>query len=153
MTLVGLAALVLAGTLSAQPRHQWLDADGRPLPFQDDDAIAEFMRTAKVVNEKPIGTGVNRSVRVTLEKDGVRAHAIFREADHRERSATINGVTYRLFADSYLFECAAYELAQLIGMPHIPPAVIRTIGRRKGSAQIWIEDELAAARGEGAVFY
>lgn len=135
------AALACAGTLFAQPQP-WLDTDGQPLPFQDDDAILEFMRTAEVVNEKTIGTGINRSVRVTLEKDNVRAHAIFRDADHRERSATINGVAYRLFADSYLFECAAYELAKLIGMPNIPPAVLRTIGRRKGSAQIWIEDAL-----------
>ena len=51
-------------------------------------------------------------------------------------------MTYRFFADSYLFECAAYELAKLIDMPRIPPAAIRTIGRRKGSVQIWLEDAL-----------
>ena len=142
MTLIGLAALVFAGTLSAQPRHQWLDAEGRPLPFRDDDAILEFMRTAEVVKESPIGTGVNQSVRVTLEKNGVRAHAIFREVNHEERSATINYTVYRLFADRYLFECAAYELAKLIGMPYVPPAALRTIRGRKGSVQIWIEDAL-----------
>lgn len=38
------AALACAGTLFAQPLP-WLDTDGQPLPFQDDAAILEFMRT------------------------------------------------------------------------------------------------------------
>ncbi len=72
---------VLATGANLAAQHVWLDADGKALPFQTDAEITEFMRTANVVNEEPIGIGINQSVRVTLEQSGVRAHAIFREVD------------------------------------------------------------------------
>ena len=102
----------------------------------------EYMRTAEVLNERPIGIGINRSVKVTLEQDGVRSNAIFREVDVRRNVTSIDDVHYQLFADSYLFECAAYELATMIDLPRVPPAVLRTIGDRGGSLQIWLEDTL-----------
>lgn len=139
---IAAVAIACAVSLGAQTDHQWIGADGEPLPFADDTALIEFMSTADVVEEKNIGTGVNRSVRLTLEKNGVRAHAIFREVDRRERILSIEGVTYQRFADSYLFECAAYELARMIGMGYIPPATLRDIRGRKGSLQIWLEDAL-----------
>ncbi len=138
----GLLVVVLALATAASAQNVWLDASGDPLPFQEDASIMEFLKSAKVTSEKSIGTGINRSVRVTLEKDGVRAHGIFREVDRRERSITLERVHYQLFADSYLFECAAYELAKLIDIPRIPPVVSRTIRGRKGSLQIWLEDAL-----------
>lgn len=140
--LFSFAGVLLAGVASAQPEHRWLDVDGNPLPFQTDDALLEFMRTADVIDEKDIGTGVNRSVRVTLEQNSVRAHAIFREVDRRERGVTIGRAHYQFFADSYLFECAAYELAKKIGLDRVPPTVLRKIERRSGSLQIWLEDAL-----------
>ncbi len=130
--------LVTAASIAAQ--HVWLDADGKALPFQTDEEITEFMRTANVVDEEPIGVGINQSVRVTLEQNGVRAHAIFREVDRREDTAVIQGTHYRYFADSYLFEPAAFELAKMLDIPHVPPAALRTLGRRRGSLQLWVED-------------
>ncbi len=58
--------LVTAASIAAQ--HVWLDADGKALPFQTDEEITEFMRTANVVNEEPIGVGINQSVRVRSNK-------------------------------------------------------------------------------------
>lgn len=140
---VALAFLVCAPAAAQPPsRHQWLGADGEPLPFADDAALVEFLRTADVVDEEPIGTGINQSVLVTLERDGVRAHTIFREVDHRERNATINRVTYQMFADSYKFEPAAYEISKLIGLPIVPPATFRDIRGRNGSLQIGLEDAI-----------
>lgn len=129
--------------------HRWLDVDGRPLPFQEDAELLEFLRTARMVSERKIGTGVNESYQILLEKNGVRAHAIFREVDRREATARIQGTTYRFFADSYLFEPAAYELAGMLELDNIPPAVVRRIGRREGSVQIWLEDTIDE---EGNVF-
>ena len=131
---------VLATAASIAAQHVWLDVDGKALPFQTDEEITEFMRTANVVNEEPIGVGINQSVRVTLEQNGVRARAIFREVDRREDTAVIQGTRYRNFADSYLFEPAAFELAKMLDIPHVPPAALRTLRRRRGSLQIWVED-------------
>ncbi len=133
---------VLATAASIAAQHVWLDADGKALPFQTDEEITEFMRTANVVNEEPIGVGINKSVKVTLEQNGVRAHAIFREVDRREDTAVIQGKRYRYFADSYLFEPAAFELAKMLDIPHVPPAALRNIRRRRGSLQMWVEDIL-----------
>lgn len=143
-TLFLLVSLSHVPQLSAQ--YVWLDANGEPLPFQGEEAIEEFLRTATITDEESIGKGVNRSVRVTLVKEGVRAHAIFREVDRRERSIAIGGDHYLFFADSYLFECAAYELGKLIDMPLVPPAVLRTFDRRRGSLQIWVEEVLDEER-------
>ena len=116
------AATAIAATAFSQ--HIWLDVEGQPLPFETDRELMEFMRSAEVVNEQTIGVGINRSVKVTLEQDGVRSHAIFREVDVRRNVASIHDVRYQFFADSYLFECAAYELATMIGMPRVPPVVL-----------------------------
>ena len=134
------ATTAIAATAFSQ--HIWLDAEGQPLPFETDRELMEFMRSAEVVNERPIGIGINRSVKVTLEQDGVRSSAIFREVDVRRNVTSIDDVQYQFFADSYLFECAAYRLATMIDMARVPPAVLRTIGERRGSLQIWIEDTL-----------
>ena len=134
------AATAIAATAFSQ--HIWLDVEGQPLPFETDGELMEFMRTAEVVNERTIGIGINQSVKVTLEQDGVRSHAIFREVDVRRNVTSIDDVRYQFFADSYLFECAAYELATMIDMPRVPPAVLRTIGERHESLQIWLEDTL-----------
>lgn len=126
----------------ASAQHVWLDVNGDPLPFQDDASILKFLKTAPITDDEPIGEGVNRSLRVTLEKDGVRAHGIFRHVDRRERSIGVGSDYYLIFADSYLFECAAYHLGKLIDMPLVPPVVLRTYDRRRGSLQIWVEEVL-----------
>ena len=69
--------LTTLAPVAASTQQSWLDADGQPLPFETDEELLVFLRTAKVVSEKPIGVGVNQSVKVTLQQDGVRAHAIF----------------------------------------------------------------------------
>ena len=139
---VSLVVVALAFAASALPQSIWRDVDQKPLPFESDRELMEFMRSAEVVDERPIGIGINRSVKVTLERDGVRSHAIFREVDVRRDVTSIRGERYQFFADSYLFECAAYELATMLEFHRVPPAVLRTIGARRGSLQIWVEDTL-----------
>lgn len=126
----------------SSPQRNFLGPEGNPLPFQRDDEILEFLETAEVIDEEPIGTGVNDSKKVLLERDGVRAHAAFREADVTHRDIHVGDLSYRVFHDSYLFEPAAYQLALRLGITNIPPAVRRHIGRRDGSLQLWIEGVL-----------
>jgi len=147
-----LTVLILAGarTSGAQSTSEptWRDVDGGPLPFQSEADVLEFLRSGHVVSERTIGTGINESRKILLEKDGVRAHAIFRDVDVGKETAKIAGTTYRFFADSYRFEPAAFELARTLGLESIPPAVNRRVGRREGSAQIWVEDTVDEESGE-----
>ncbi len=122
----------------AQDRY-WLGEDGFPLPFRSDDEIKDFLLTAKIVEVEPIGIGITKPERVTLEKDGVRAHAAFRYFERLyQRNRLRDGRLMVNFWDSYRFEPAAYELACLLGMNNVPPAVERRVKRRKGTLQMWV---------------
>jgi hypothetical protein len=117
----------------------WLDADKKPLPFQGDAQLEEFLRTARVVESKPVGSGITRPEKLLLEKDGVRAHAIFRYVDMEQQEVRLKEYSERFFRDSYLFECAAHALGRLFGLDGVPPVVRRTVRRRPGAVQIWVE--------------
>ena len=120
---IGLLVVLLAGSLSAAQTSNslgWLDPDGKPLPFQSYVEVEEFLRTADIVSRERIDEGLNRFQKVLLEKDGIRMHAIFR--------------------DDAIFECAAYELAKLLGLDTVPPVVERKIQRTEGTLQAWVEN-------------
>jgi len=140
---LGLASLIFvswaASAFAVQTEHVWLAPDGTELPFRTDEEILDFLRTGSVENVATLDIGINASRKILLEKDGIRAHAIFREVDVERENAKVGERTYRRFRDSYRYECAAYELAKLLGLGNVPPVVIRRIGLREGSVQIWLE--------------
>ena len=135
----------LQGSSSPPPTTDfsvWRGPDGKPLPFQSDEEIKEFLRTAEVTSKKRIGEGINNPWKVLLEKRGVRMHAIFRDVKVKKPTVQL-GVGPRMdFRDDNIFECAAYELSRLLGMDNVPPTVRRRIARRKGSMQLWIENAM-----------
>src|SRR3990172_7433868 len=63
------------------PVRTFVGPDGNSLPFENDDELMEFLRTAEVIDGSTIGRGITRAQKMLLEKNGVRAHAIFREFD------------------------------------------------------------------------
>lgn len=121
------------------PARIWLDPDGDPLPFRTDGEVIEFMRTAEITAMKELTWSKTRPHKVTLEKDGVRMHAIFRTVDVSRERVRIGDRFHMFFRDNAIFECAAYSLAQLFGLENVPPAVTRSINGRWGSLQVWIE--------------
>ena len=93
--------LLLAGSLSpAQTSHlQWfVDPDGRPLPFHSNEEVEEFLRTAEIVSRERVGTGLNNPLKVLLEKDGIRMHAIFRDVHVDQRKIKRKDGTKFFFA-------------------------------------------------------
>ncbi len=159
--LVALCGLLLAGVLAGlaapaataegpdptEAPRAWLGPEGDPLPFQTDDEILEFLRTARVVSWRTLDEGINREQQLLLEGDGIRAHAIFRTVDRElRRTRRPDGRYYARWVDHYSGECAAYELARSLGLGFVPPAVPRSFGGKNGSVQIWIE----GARDENA---
>ena len=99
----------------------WIGPSGDPLPFKTNAEIEEFLRTAKVVKIEEIPVGVTDPRKVWLEKDGVLAKACFRDVDIFEKKAVLpkKGVR-KNWRDCCMFECAAYELAKLLGLNNIP---------------------------------
>ncbi len=134
-----------AATESARPAlpqaTRWLGADGVALPFSDDAQALDFLRTADVVSAKQLGKGINKPFKLLLDRDGVRAHAVFRRVNAHLPSYRPPGSTrVSSFRDSCFFEPAAYQLGRLLGIRNIPPVVERRYDGRDGTLQLWIEN-------------
>ncbi|MEX0878759.1 MAG: hypothetical protein WD451_03415 [Thermoanaerobaculia bacterium] len=142
---VGPAAAAIGEARAAAPvvAMRWTDPDGKPLPFRSEDELLEFLRTADVKSEKQLSGGVTFPTKVLLEKDGIRADAIFRDVNEQRATPTFGGGRSELyFRDSYVFEPAAYELSLLLGLDNVPPATLRKLRGESGSVQIWVENAM-----------
>lgn len=121
---------------------RWMGINGQTLPFTTHGEVLEYLRTAEVVGSVEIKGSLNRPLKLTLEKDGVQAHAIFRTVEVERDEMRHVQEHARGFRDSYVFEVAAYELSRLLELDNVPPAVLRNIGREKGSVQLWVEQAM-----------
>lgn len=95
----------------------------------------KFLRSAAVVNvEKEAQAGRTLPWLVSLEKDGVRARAVFKYV-HRPQPHPL--------AHSFRYEVAAYELSKLLQLEIVPPTVERTIRGVRGALQLYAENSLS----------
>lgn len=117
----------------------WLGADGGTLPFADEEALLEFLQTAKIVDRETVGKGVSEAEKLLLEQDGVRAHALFHDIHEEKQRHRQSKKTFFNFRDSYLNNLAAYELGRLMELPNLVPTARREIRGKPGSIQLWIE--------------
>ena len=125
---------------AAARRGRWLSPEKAILPFTRDEELEEFLRTATIVSNEEIPSGINRPRKLLLEQYGIRAHAIFRHFEAEERNKRLpSGEVIPFFSDSYRNETAAYEVARLVGLDHLYPAVRREVQGRNGSVQLWVE--------------
>jgi hypothetical protein len=136
-----------SATAPARAPFRWTDPEGKPLPFDSEDELLDFLRTASVKRDRVIESGGTTLPRkLLLEKNGVRADAIFREVDEDATAANFSGAKSDLsFRDSYIFEPAAYQLSRLLGLDNVPPAALRVL-ERKGSIQIWVENAMTETK-------
>lgn len=132
------AVLLVAVAATASPQDGsgplWYGRDGEPLPFASHDEALSFLRRATVVESVEIEGSQNRPLRVVLEKDGVRARAIFRSVYENWQREWIRGRWHR-----YLIDRAAYVVARLLGFDNIPPTVLGELDGKRGTLQLWLE--------------
>ena len=123
--------------------YLFLDADGQPLPFQSDEEIEEFLRTADVASTTKIPVGVTDPRKVLLSGQAVRANAIFKDIDREEKNVRDKtggkAKYYLVWRDWFGYDIAAYQVDRLLGLHRVAPVVERKIKRRDGSVQIWLE--------------
>ena len=136
-----LPAAVSADSATDLDGYVWLDANDEPLPFQDHATIQEWMRTATVISREKVGRGVAGVEKLVLEHEGIRFHAAFRSVDVTARKSAPRGIEKptKKYRDAAIFESAAYELSELLGIGRVPPVVERSIDGQEGTVQIWME--------------
>ena len=104
------------------------------------DQIKTFLLKAKVVGSKQSTKGVTSPWRLTLSDGTITHDASFQAIDEHKTSMTLaSGKTEMNFVDSYKYNIAAYQLAELIGMDDMLPVYVeRTWQGNSGSLSWWL---------------
>ncbi len=129
--------LLLLIATSGAVRAAGDDADGRS---PADLEMESFLLHAEIVDIEDVGEGITRPKRLTLERDGERHRAVFKNIDAATEGFSHADRLERNFSDKYAYEVAAYRLDRLAGIGLVPVTVVRTVEGEMGSVQLWIEN-------------
>jgi hypothetical protein len=104
-------------------------ADDAPLTKEQ---IKQFLQTAEVIKNKPSSKGVTHPSRLTLSNGTMTHDASFQTIDeHKAEMKLESGKTEFDFVDSYKYNIAAYQLAELLGLDDMLPVYVERNGRAK----------------------
>jgi len=137
--------LVAAPAAAAPPATATAEAAATPWACRElggmscERELEEYLRTADVVAIEGIDDGITRPRRVTLQKDGRQARAIFKTVDIESIDLHYTNRFEQVFTDRYAYEVAAYRIDRMLGIGLVPVTVLRTINGELGSLQLWIE--------------
>ena len=104
------------------------------------EQIKHFLLTAKVVGSKQSSKGVTHPWRLTLS-DGTLTHdASFQPIDeHKAEMKLESGKVELGFVDSYKYNIAAYQIAELLGVDYMLPVYVeRKWEGKTGSLSWWL---------------
>ena len=109
-------------------------------PSLTKEQIKQFLLTAKVVNSHNSKKGITGTSRLTLSDGTVTHDASFQPVDEHKREMKMsNGAVELNFVDSYKYNIAAYQLAELIGMDDMLPVYVeRKWEGKTGSLSWWL---------------
>jgi hypothetical protein len=104
------------------------------------DQIKVFLQTAQVIKEKPSSKGVTHPSRLTLSDGTITHDASFQTIDeHKGEMKLESGRVELNFVDSYRYNIAAYQLAELIGLDDLLPVYVERKWQGKtGSLSWWL---------------
>jgi hypothetical protein len=104
------------------------------------DQIKVFLQTAEVIKSKPSPRGVTHPLRLTLSNRTITHDASFQAIDeHKSEMKLESGKVEFGFVDSYKYNIAAYQLAELIGLDDMLPVYVERKWQGKvGSLSWWL---------------
>src|SRR5205814_4225854 len=128
LILAALVCLLGAGLLTASDE-----------PTLTKEQIRQFLLTAKVVKSEHTKKGITDPWRLTLT-DGTATHdASFQSIDEHKATKQLASGTELRFVDSYKYNIAAYQLAELVGMDDMLPVYVeRKWKGDTGSLSWWL---------------
>jgi len=109
-------------------------------PTLSKEQIKQFLLTAKVIKSAPAHKGITDTLRLTLT-DGTLTHdAHFQSIDeHESMKEMASGRVEMNFVDSYKYNIAAYQLAEMLGLDDMVPVYVeRKWEGKKGSFGWWL---------------
>ena len=108
-------------------------------PSLTKEQIKQFLLTAKVVNSQQSKKGITHPLRLTLSDGTVTHDASFQPVDEHQAIKTLESGTELNFVDSYKYNIAAYELAEVLGMDDMLPVYVERKWRGNvGSLSWWL---------------
>jgi len=125
-----LALLVLAGGPLAA-----LAAD----PPEDDASRELFLQEARIVKTRAAPGGITRSLRATLEREGVTHDANIQTIDEVSPKRDLTGALELDFRDSYRNNVAAYRLDRILGLRMVPVTVVREHKSQRAAFTWWVD--------------
>jgi len=98
---------------------------GKWAKFLDEAEIVDFyqMKGPEAVTEPWV---------LTLEKDGVKRRALWKDALGRQKG----------FLENWKWEIAAFRIDKLLGLEMVPPTIEKRFREERGSCQLWIENSM-----------
>jgi hypothetical protein len=108
-------------------------------PTLTKEQMKQFLLTAKVVESRPAKKGITGTLRLTLSDGTVTHDASFQSIDEHKAVMQLAMGPELNFVDSYKYNIAAYELAELLGLDNIVPVYVeRKWNGNQGSLSWWL---------------
>ena len=111
-------------------------ADDAPLTREQ---IKQFLQTAEIIKSKqPSDKGITHPWRLTLSNGSITHDASFQSVDeHKPEMKFADGRVEYNFVDSYKYNIAAYQLAELLGLENMLPVYVERKWKGKSGSISW----------------
>lgn len=110
-------------------------------PLLTADEMRQFLRSADVIAAEQTSVGITQPWRLTLTDGALTHDAAFQSVDIQNDVQRLGRRTEFNFVDSYRYNIAAYQLAELLGLGHMVPVTVeRTWNDEIGAISWWIDD-------------
>jgi len=128
--------LILATVVGLTSTH-FVTASDEPILTKEQ--IKQFLLTAKVVKSEQSKKGITQTSRLTLSDGTVTHDASFQKIDEHKATLQLASGTEMNFVDSYKYNIAAYQLAELLGIDDMLPVYVeRKWKGDTGSLSWWL---------------
>jgi hypothetical protein len=116
-------------------------------PTLSKEQIKQFLLTAKVIKSAPAHKGITNTLRLALTDGTITHDAHFQSIDeHAATKEVAFGRTEINFVDSYKYNIAGYQLAEMLGLDDMVPVYVeRKWSGQKGSFGWWLPTKMDEA--------
>lgn len=110
-------------------------ADG---PALTNDEVRQFLLNARVIDQRRVGKGITNPWRLTLTDGRLTHDASFQTIDERATLRKFERGNVEVnFTDSYHYNIAAFEIAELVGLDSMVPVAVERRWRGEDGALVW----------------